>query len=262
MSAAQFRRRPRFSEAATIKRLSAAVNAPLGTEEDRMHAMEAAGDRAGTIRDEARKHEAKRAMESGPTIATFCRLKREPGQPWGVRVPLPSNDANPGCTVTVRTKAGEEKRITLGSEVAHFNDAALFTIAGERKLADSGGAKAEAIAFRRRMVERLNGRVPAGRYAITGDDGTTDFYVVDFADSGAWTGCVFVTLHTGGGDQLMNPKASAKILGKIIEVGAREASLRYGRELGHCGVCGRELTNEDSRELGIGPVCAGKLDWA
>lgn len=231
-----------------------------GWDEREMHEMEARADREQTQREEAAKHAHKQRVESTPTIATFSRLKREPGQPWGVRVPLPSNDANPGCTVTVRTRAGEEKRITLGSEVVTFNDAALFTIAGERKLADDSG-KTEAIAFRRKMTERLDGRVPAGRYAITGEDGTTDFYFVDFAEHGDWAGCVFVTLHTGGGDQRMAPKASATILGKIIEDGPTAAMQRYGHELGHCGNCGRELTNDVSREFGIGPVCRQNLGW-
>jgi hypothetical protein len=34
-----------------------------------------------------------------------------------------------------------------------------------------------------------------------------------------------------------------------------EAAARYGRELGQCGLCGRDLTDEASRAAGIGPVC-------
>jgi hypothetical protein len=37
------------------------------------------------------------------------------------------------------------------------------------------------------------------------------------------------------------------------------AAMRYGKELGRCGVCDMPLTNEESRELGIGPVCRAKL---
>lgn len=37
----------------------------------------------------------------------------------------------------------------------------------------------------------------------------------------------------------------------------KEAMARYGRELGYCGKCGRELTNPLSREMGLGPKCAG-----
>jgi hypothetical protein len=37
-----------------------------------------------------------------------------------------------------------------------------------------------------------------------------------------------------------------------------EAMLNFGRKIGKCGHCGRVLTNQASREAGIGPVCAGK----
>ena len=33
------------------------------------------------------------------------------------------------------------------------------------------------------------------------------------------------------------------------------AAVEYGRETGRCACCGRELTNEESVELGIGPIC-------
>ncbi|MDX1532600.1 MAG: DUF6011 domain-containing protein [Nitrosopumilaceae archaeon] len=35
-----------------------------------------------------------------------------------------------------------------------------------------------------------------------------------------------------------------------------EAAIKYGRKTGSCACCGRELTNKDSIELGIGPICA------
>ena len=35
-----------------------------------------------------------------------------------------------------------------------------------------------------------------------------------------------------------------------------EEAKRYGRVTGSCSVCGRELTNKDSIEAGIGPICA------
>jgi hypothetical protein len=47
----------------------------------------------------------------------------------------------------------------------------------------------------------------------------------------------------------------------LIAANPKEAMLRYGKELGHCGHCGRTLTDETSRSLGIGPVCRGKLGW-
>lgn len=33
------------------------------------------------------------------------------------------------------------------------------------------------------------------------------------------------------------------------------AAVEYGRETGRCACCGRELTNDESIELGIGPIC-------
>lgn len=37
-----------------------------------------------------------------------------------------------------------------------------------------------------------------------------------------------------------------------------EAAVRYGRKTGRCACCGRELTNKESIELGIGPICREK----
>ena len=34
-----------------------------------------------------------------------------------------------------------------------------------------------------------------------------------------------------------------------------KAAVEYGRKTGRCACCGRELTNEESIELGIGPIC-------
>jgi hypothetical protein len=36
------------------------------------------------------------------------------------------------------------------------------------------------------------------------------------------------------------------------------AAVAYGRETGECSCCGRELTNAESIELGIGPICRDK----
>lgn len=316
----------RRSESTTIARLAAAVNAPLDeageaeVAENLMQAAEAQADRQGTRRDEERKAQARReaelpaavamaqrrqrAAEEGRTVASFCKLKREPGQPWGVRVPLPSNQANPGCVVTVRTQAGKESQIRLGSEVATFDDAALFTIAeevdrvaspgqieyitdllpkvdisdeqraeAERQLA-AGLTFAKASQWLDSLVElprrgvaaeypELTSDVPAGRYAIDSVDGdnAVSFYRVERPDRGRYAGRIFVTLHTGGGDQSLNAGHAQSVLDRIAEAGPAEASRRYGIELGHCGVCGRELTNDTSRERGIGPKCAARLGW-
>lgn len=40
-----------------------------------------------------------------------------------------------------------------------------------------------------------------------------------------------------------------------------EQAIEYGRMTGACSCCNRELTNPESIERGIGPVCAKKYGW-
>ena len=40
------------------------------------------------------------------------------------------------------------------------------------------------------------------------------------------------------------------------------AAIAYGRETGSCSCCGRELTNQQSIDLGIGPICLDRLGGA
>jgi len=91
---------------------------------------------------------------------------------------------------------------------------------------------------------------PNGRYAVETEEGHLAFYVV--TDRG---------LFVQSSDELhrVNRNAQATIIAKIA-VDPYEAALRYGRTIGQCGVCGRTLTDEDSRALGIGPVCRQR--WA
>lgn len=57
----------------------------------------------------------------------------------------------------------------------------------------------------------------------------------------------------------MSPEAMVAIANKIIAAGPVEAMMRYGLELGECGHCGRELTNNKSRAAGIGPKCGRSM---
>ncbi|AKF14305.1 hypothetical protein SEA_VINCENZO_43 [Mycobacterium phage Vincenzo] len=106
--------------------------------------------------------------------------------------------------------------------------------------------------------------VPAGRYAIDTQvhavNGTA-FYKVDRPETGRWAGYVFVKQVIGGDEQKLSMKQGRAILSRIAAAGAEVASARYGHEIGECGVCGRQLTNDDSRARGIGPVCADKMGW-
>jgi Family of unknown function (DUF6011) len=101
--------------------------------------------------------------------------------------------------------------------------------------------------------------VPAGRYAIRFRDNNVKFYRVDRPTEGRWAGWTFLSVQAG--DELYPIKETSAKLAvlRIIAANPLEACSLYGREIGACGVCGRTLTNEESRRLGIGPVCRSRF---
>lgn len=88
---------------------------------------------------------------------------------------------------------------------------------------------------------------PVGRYAVTLDD-TIHFFVFREESISEQAGD---TLYPVGG-----PRRQQVI--DLIAADPEAASRLYGREIGHCGRCGRSLTDTESRAQGIGPVCASK----
>lgn len=108
--------------------------------------------------------------------------------------------------------------------------------------------------------------VASGRYAVEVPGGypantTLKFFKVDRPTEGRWAGWTFLNIQAG--DELFaikNFQMKLEVL-RLIAADPKAAMLRYGKEIGSCGHCGRTLTNEESRERGIGPVCAGKLGW-
>lgn len=98
--------------------------------------------------------------------------------------------------------------------------------------------------------------VPEGRYAVTGEQGQTVFVKVDRPTEGTHKGRTFVKVQAGSEFHNLPWTPAKAILTKIEHDGPKAASIRYGKELGVCGVCGRTLTNEESRSAGIGPKCA------
>ena len=99
--------------------------------------------------------------------------------------------------------------------------------------------------------------VPEGRYAVE-MDGTLHFFKVRRPDEGKWQGYTFVDEQAGPQTYPVRGQRVRTVLALIAE-DTHAALVRYGHELGHCGMCGLELTDEESRARGIGPVCAGKL---
>lgn len=108
--------------------------------------------------------------------------------------------------------------------------------------------------------------VEGGRYAVMVPGGypateTLKFFKVDRPTEGKWKGWTFLAVQAS--DELFpikNFQMKLEVL-RLIAADPKAAMLRYGKEIGSCGHCGRTLTNEDSRARGIGPVCADKLGW-
>lgn len=55
------------------------------------------------------------------------------------------------------------------------------------------------------------------------------------------------------------PELQAKVI--LVASDPAAAAKVYGLETNECCVCGRELTNKESVETGIGPICSGRLGW-
>lgn len=102
--------------------------------------------------------------------------------------------------------------------------------------------------------------VPNGRYAVE-EDGVLKFFKVNTPEEGRWEGFTFVDIIASDTPYPIKNRERRKAILATIAEDAQAAMLRYGVELGHCGHCGRPLTNEESRALGIGPVCRSKMGW-
>lgn len=100
-------------------------------------------------------------------------------------------------------------------------------------------------------------QIPDGRYALDpvreDSNNSTVFYHVN-------TNRGYVNVYHQVGPSLVPVQWAMvpAVLRRIEAAGIRASMIRYGRELGVCGSCGRELTNDASRAAGIGPVCANK----
>jgi len=108
----------------------------------------------------------------------------------------------------------------------------------------------------------LAGDIPAGRYAIRNGEGEVEFYKIDKPTEGKWANYVFLKIMASDTEYPIKSAARQMSVYKaILEVTPAAASRAYGVEIGHCGVCGRTLTDNESIAAGIGPVCAAKLGW-
>lgn len=85
------------------------------------------------------------------------------------------------------------------------------------------------------------------------------FFQIDTPLKGQWVGCVFMKEQASDETYKVRDIAREEAVLRLVIADAKGALTRYGLELGACGMCGRTLTDEESRARGIGPVCIEKL---
>lgn len=93
------------------------------------------------------------------------------------------------------------------------------------------------------------------------------FFKVDHVADGKWAGWVFVKRQAGDNfDRVGSQRPGGTYKGAFASLLADEvvgdtpaAMQAYGREIGRCGNCNRTLTDEESRQRGIGPDCWAAL---
>ncbi len=103
-------------------------------------------------------------------------------------------------------------------------------------------------------------KVGEGRYFIV--DPTTDeerFFRVDKPTEGRWKGYTFLKVRASDHFYPIKDKERREAILAEIAKEPVQAMNEYGIRLGHCGRCGRTLTNIDSRLRGLGPICAGRV---
>lgn len=102
-------------------------------------------------------------------------------------------------------------------------------------------------------------RIPRGRYALQNSDDENDltFYRVWVGDRGGWS----VKVLAGPNEYPIQDRARAIEIMNAISEDPPACSAAYGWAIGRCGICGYRLTNQVSRELGMGPVCRSRVHW-
>jgi Family of unknown function (DUF6011) len=104
-------------------------------------------------------------------------------------------------------------------------------------------------------------QVPTGRYALSLPFDEFEFFQVDRPDKGKWSGFTFVRKLIGTGYAADYRKvnvrgAEAEAALRAIWKDPERFMIQFGKLSGKCGKCGAPLSDPESLELGIGPICA------
>lgn len=113
-------------------------------------------------------------------------------------------------------------------------------------------------------VRYRNTYIPRGAYAVHtptpeyANDVTFFDLWIGSEDDPKWRDRMSLGMNIGPDRVKVPPYNRPAVFDLILEQGLEECARRYGREIGKCGICGRRLTNDESRAAGIGPVCRSR----
>lgn len=187
----------------------------------------------------------------------------------GTRTPVPQaliqTATDPQISYLEALRDGKDLSGLDPEQITWLRDADFATLPKHRASDVIEQLKRLPWATKNKQVRELGDTVADGRYAVyktaeqiagteahsPGDTGTLMFYSVK---NGKYT--TFVDVWASDARwPVKNVAERIRILSAIAA--DPDAGPRFGREIGRCYVCGRTLTDETSRQLGIGPVCRG-----
>lgn len=136
-----------------------------------------------------------------------------------------------------------------------------FACHGTGKIVDTAAVDVSAIATAFEAARMNSIKRPKLRLA--------DFIFSRAPDTGRNAGSIYVTRdgeylgRVTDGQFHRSMACDAPTEGNVIEVASNPhaAAKAYGQRTGGCSCCGRELTNGESIDLGIGPICRDKFGW-
>jgi Family of unknown function (DUF6011) len=104
--------------------------------------------------------------------------------------------------------------------------------------------------------------LPDGRYAILHPETQQPyFYRVATGKESGKRRCQRMVGAPGDFRYLSIRESEIKAVMDMIKQDPATHSQMFGILVGACGVCGSPLTDPDSIERGIGPICARKMEW-
>ena len=153
-----------------------------------------------------------------------------------------------------------EAREVITKETASATIKALLTIKGTP---DRDSAKAPQSPVVAPHTTKSYNSIPEGSYALRDDSGVVKFYEVNHGKEGTrWDGYTFLAVRASDDRYSIKNRQTREGILDAILADPKAAAALYGHELGECAICHRSLTDEASRAVGIGPVCAAKAGWA